>query len=197
MTTTPWWDVKDPGVRVVSDIDFTVCTPAVQVAPFTPPCTAPDSKGCVLVAEGHSFPGGGGCVADVTRFPKVMDCGYRDAFSKPFYDWMGSLTFEDDRPIESTVSFLAQSPHPITFLSNRNRQCEAGTRRFLNRLPVGVGALYVREVGDYRPLWAFKLEQIKRLAMQWGAIIWLDDQEPPMVPPGVQWRHPVSLIPPP
>lgn len=187
------YDVNDPRVWVVSDIDFTVCTPAVQVAPLCPPCLAPHDQGCVLVADGHPFPGGGQCVADVTRFPKVMDCGYRDAFSKPFYDWMASLTFEDDVPIARSVSFLAQSPHPITFLSNRNRQCEEGTRRFLNRLPLEVGDLCLREVGDYRPLWAFKTEQIHRLATQFDAIIWVDDQSPPVIPSGVQWVHPADL----
>ena len=193
MGSEPSYDVRDPRVRVVSDIDFSVCIPAVQVAPLIPPCLAPDSQGCVLVADGYSFPGGGLCVADVTRFPKVMDCGYRDAFSESFYEWMASLTFEDDRPIDTTVSFLAQSPHPITILSNRNRQCEAGTRRFLTRLPVGVGDVILREVGDYRPLWAFKVEQIHRLAKQFAAIIWLDDQCPPVIPPGVQWIHPATL----
>lgn len=53
----------------------------------------------------------------------------------------------------------------------------------------------MRPRGDFRPLWAFKAEMIQLLAHEFDRILWLDDQEPPIILPNVEWRHPNLILP--
>lgn len=185
--------VQDPSVWVVSDIDFTLCIPAPHPSPFYPDCLTTDTSQCPLVKAHRPFPGHGRCIGDISDLPLVMSCPHRDAFSQPFYDWMATLDFEHDTPIQTTVHLMMASPNPVRLLSNRHDACESGTRAFLSHLPITVSDIYLRKSGDLRPLWAFKLETIAELATYLPRILWIDDQMPPHTPPNVTWIHPHSL----
>jgi hypothetical protein len=122
-----------------------------------------------------------------------MGCPHRDAFSEEFYAWLATLDFHLDHPIAETVQFIQSHPSVPIFLTNRDEQCRKGTLAFFQKHNIQHHDLLMRPKGDYRPLWAFKTEQMARLSKQYPSILWLDDQEPPVLFDNVQWLHPDRL----
>ncbi len=179
-------------IQVVSDIDFTICTPQKTQEPFYAKCLMEDATMCPIVQLTGSFPRHyGRCeTRSEAEFHVSMGCPYRDAFSEEFYTWLASLDFEGDEPIQPTVDFLRQQPIQPILLTNRDEQCRDKTIQFMAKHSILFSELWMRPKGDFRPLWEFKVEMMQRLAQQHSRILWLDDQEPPIQLPNVEWRHP-------
>lgn len=183
-------------IQVVSDIDFTICTPQKTQEPFYAKCLMDDATMCPIVQLTGSFPRRyGRCeTQSEAEFHASMACPYRDAFSEEFYTWLASLDFEGDEPIRNTVSFLKKQPIQPILLTNRDEQCRDKTIQFMAKHGIPFSALLMRPKGDFRPLWEFKIEMIQQLATQHSQILWLDDQEPPIKPANVEWRHPDLIL---
>ncbi|NBV42514.1 hypothetical protein EBR96_07085 [bacterium] len=184
-------------MQVVSDIDFTICTPQATQEPFHPKCIAPHELSCPIQQLTDFFPGTTGrCIPRTeSEFHVTMSCPFRDAFSEEFYAWLASLDFEADQPIHPTANFLRSLDEPAILLTNRDEQCRDKTIQFMIKHNIPFKELLMRPKGDYRPLWEFKTEQMHSLARSYSKILWLDDQEPPIVLANVEWRHPNLILP--
>jgi hypothetical protein len=185
-------------IQVVSDIDFTICAPQKTQEPFYPKCIAPHELSCPIFQMTVHFPCKEGRCATHSdaEFHVSMSCPFRDAFSEEFYSWLASLDFEGDEPIHDTVHFLKSQPVPPILLTNRDEQCRDKTILFMKKHDIPFKDLLMRPKGDFRPLWEFKTDQIHQLAQTHDKILWLDDQEPPIILPNVEWKHPNLLLPP-
>lgn len=179
-------------VQVVSDIDFTICTPQKTTEPFYPKCQATAAHQCPITQLTDRYANRGGRCVTLTEaeFHVSMACPLRDAFSEEFYTWLATLDFEADVPIASTITYLKAQPNPIVLLTNRDTQCHVKTMQFMAKHRIPIQDLHMRPKGDFRPLWDFKLEKIAMLAQIYPKIIWLDDQKPPACPDNVTWVHP-------
>ncbi len=180
------------NIQVVSDIDFTICTPQKTTEPFYPKCLANISHQCPITQLMDRYANRAGRCVTITEveFHVSMACPLRDAFSEEFYTWLATLDFEADEPIHSTVAYLKRQPNPIVLLTNRDIQCRTKTLEFMAKHHIPIRDLHMRPKGDFRPLWDFKLEKISELATQYAQILWIDDQKPPSCPPNVTWIHP-------
>jgi hypothetical protein len=185
-------------IQVVSDIDFTICRPQKTKEPFFAKCLAPHESSCPIFQMTQHFPcKSGRCeTQSEAEFHVSMACPFRDAFSEEFYAWLAALDVEHDELIHPTVEFLRSQPNPPILLTNRDEQCRDKTIQFMVRHNIPFKDLLMRRKGDFRPLWEFKSETIHQLAQQHPRIIWLDDQEPPILLPNVDWRHPDLILPP-
>lgn len=102
-------------IQIVSDIDFTICSPQKTQVPFYAKCLAPHELSCPIRQMTDHFPGKSGrCETDSeAEFHVSMACPFRDAFSEEFYSWLATLDFEGDEPMPATVDFLKMQPAPL------------------------------------------------------------------------------------
>jgi hypothetical protein len=184
-----------PDIQIVSDIDFTICRPLDTRAPFLAKCLTSTIQACPIFHASGVFPcRNGRCDPPSEKdFHLSMGCPKRDAFSEEFYTWLASLDFENDHPIEHSLSFIQQHTSIPIFLTNRDEQCRTGTLSFFHKNAIDHHALHMRPHRDYRPLWDFKVEKMAELSQQHAHILWIDDQEPPVIFENVVWAHPETL----
>ncbi len=184
-----------PSIQIVSDIDFTICSPQDTRSPFLAKCLATHAAQCPIFHASATFPCHHKRCDPPTEkdFHLSMSCPHRDAFSEEFYTWLATLDFEHDHPIPHSVQFIQEHPSTPIFLTNRDEQCRQGTLSFFKKHGIDHHTLHMRAHRDYRPLWDFKLEQIAALREKYPAILWIDDQKPPVMFDNVTWVHPEGL----
>ena len=184
------------SLQVVSDIDFTISIPEHKEKPMFPPCLAKSCSDCPVYIKTGVFPTEKGlcCVLGAEELAMAIDCVHRDAYQKPFYDWLATLPMHEDIPAPGAISFMQNLSHRPIFLTNREERTRFKTLLFLHRHGFPSKGLFMREVGDYRPPFGFKGERIRQLSKVFKEILWIDDHQPDFHHPGVTWVHPKEVF---